>query len=565
MPKAPFILPVAALLASMMSMPATSRSRVLDHPFDVGRGLKTCPPFGCCECTPAFGRCLLGDESSVESRCGLGPSCAEQCPGVLQWKPLYRLARSNEVKMVHSWWPGEHGPAPAKHWPPAPKSGRFAVMFSGELRNFVATFHIATSNLVDSTSGTVHMYFDVWTNPTNPLANVSRALALSHKNTMAYVEEDMRDEMAIILKENQWVESVLRYCAVEISRFDCPVSVTHLSQLRKMWRAYKLVRGSGISYDLVVRSRPDATILVPINLRELRDEFGSRPSAQRAGGHFIAIPERDKFMVTDVFAVGTMQAIGAFVTPPEPYNQAVSETYASEVMLRSGFVRKKMTLFEDFDESRILASYYDAVKDYKAAGEDDPFKDKRPWRLLDPAATRGGKFSPLILAKGAFDQLGDTACFEDGSSCIPFYRMRFTFLLYMPMEQWFRAGALCLPKNRVFTKQQSDFIVLVGVGSSAPPSLSPISAVKKLWEDSGWYCLRLPTLASAHAKSISFACNLRQEYEGDFQSEAFGLESLAFDGLHLQDIVCPGGGRRKLHAPRRKNEGGVYDYGRLWL
>lgn len=67
-----------------------------------------------------------------------GKSCAEICPGDdLPWKPLYRATVAKEAELE-----GECEGDPTAKWGPmnAGTDGKFAIAFSGGLRNFITNW-----------------------------------------------------------------------------------------------------------------------------------------------------------------------------------------------------------------------------------------------------------------------------------------------------------------------------------------------------------------------------------------------------------------------------------------
>ena len=456
----------------------------------------------CCECTSSYGRCMLGDEFPLRSGCGIGPSCSIACKGEYAWKSTYRQARANETSLVRSWWKGGNAPAPARKWASPPSNGRFAVMFSGELRrNFIATFFSWASNVVQASGGAVDLYFDVWTHRLNPLSAASRDLARSHPNTKAYVEETFEEHDRGLHDDYPWLFEALQ---TENGTKAFPKS--HFGQMRKMWRAYKLVQASGIEYSLVVRGRPDATILQPLDLRSMHEEYSSYPSVRHANGHYIAIPERDPYsVITDVFAVGTMEAIAAFASPPLAFNQAVHEMFISDNLARHGFARSNRTILEEIKDP--LKNYQSICCRMKPPDVPDgtpiDLVDTQ-WELLPPD-TRAGQFSPLMSSTSAYHPYGDGTCSREGAACIPMLRLRFTFVLYAELNPWFYSEALCFNKKVLFAKLINNFLVAAGIGDSVSSS-SVVATSHEANDENGYYCLRVPALAEAHALSLAFAC-----------------------------------------------------------
>ena len=113
---------------------------------------------------------------------------------------------------------------------------------------------------MQASGGFVDLFFDVWCYPHNPLSGVARDLARSHPNTKVFVEETFEEHDAKLREEHPWLyqgfypeeERVLELRG-------------HYGQMRKMLRAFQLVQGSGVSYTLLVRGRPDTTILEPLD------------------------------------------------------------------------------------------------------------------------------------------------------------------------------------------------------------------------------------------------------------------------------------------------------------
>jgi hypothetical protein len=377
-------------------------------------------------------------------------------------------------------------------------------MFSGEIRrNFIASFFAWTTNVVQASGGAVHLYFDVWSDPFNLLSGISRDLALTHPNTKAYVEETFEDHERGLRKEHPWL-----YEGVPLNNDRARTLQSHYGQMRKMWRAFNLVRASGIQYTLVVRGRPDATILEPLDLRSLHIEMSRHRSVRHAQGHFIAIPERDTYStVTDVFAVGTMESIAAFASPPTAFTQATHEPHIMQNLQRHGFTRLNRTFLEEIMDP--LKEYLSVSGRTKHIEVPEGQKvridlDESPWQLIHPDV-RSGKFSPLISTVAAFQTLGDSSCARKGAACIPIYRLRFTFTLYMAARPWFSTGAVCFPNTAAFSMQTVKFLVAARIGVAT----SPNSAVAQLRADdlrSSHHCLIVPGLARAHSASVAFAC-----------------------------------------------------------
>ena len=70
------------------------------------------------------------------------------------------------------------------------------------------------------------------------------------------------------------------------------LSLSLSPQWRKVHLVHELIRESGRQYSLILRARPDATILEPFDLRALECDYGARASVRAAKGHWISVPER---------------------------------------------------------------------------------------------------------------------------------------------------------------------------------------------------------------------------------------------------------------------------------
>ena len=454
-----------------------------------------------CECTPFYGRGLQGDEFPLVKGCGEGPSCSEACDGNFTWKESYRQARANESALLRSWLRDNQAPTPAKKWPLPPNKARFAIMFSGEIRNnFIATFFTWTSNVVHPSGGYVHMFFDVWYNPRNPLSGVARDLARSHPNTKAYIEETFQEHDAKLRAEHPWL-----YQGFSRDRDEARALKGHYGQMRKMWRAYKLVQASGVPYTLVVRGRPDAAILQPLDLRALHIEMSRHPSVRRARGHYIAIPERDPFVqISDIFAIGTMESIAAFASPLTAFSQLMNEAHVERNLVWHGFARTDTVLAEELvhprRESRTVSN---RLKQQQELEANDP-SNATSWQLMNPSFRRGN-FSALMSTSIAFQPLGDRSCVLEGAACVPVYRIRFTSILYTALKPWFSVGAFCLPTTSFFAKQVSEFLVAANIGTLIKSNLTG-AASRTDDLRLGYHCLNIPSLSRALSNSMAFAC-----------------------------------------------------------
>jgi hypothetical protein len=113
----------------------------------------------CCECSEFFGWCSGGGGGGDENPflgCGnMGFSCADDCPGDYEWKKLYRESLKKTRETIEA-CDGD----PTKDWLPAVPGGRYAVAFSGGMRNFVSTYHSWMTNIIEPTGGdNIDLYF----------------------------------------------------------------------------------------------------------------------------------------------------------------------------------------------------------------------------------------------------------------------------------------------------------------------------------------------------------------------------------------------------------------------
>jgi hypothetical protein len=273
------------------------------------------------------------DEDPSSGCSGLHESCADICPGDYPWKKLYAESKIAEQKV----WSACDG-FPTKHWPKAKRGGRFAVAFSGGVRQFVAAYHSWITNVVDSSGGMVDFYFHVWEDEDtrgNAVSREGTRLAKECPHTKGFVGEKFRQHLQLLNEEQPTLRGVVNDTRTSwIGDFDAefnqgearPYYVgSGYSQWRKVNLAHEMVRKSGIDYSLILRARPDHTVLEPLDLREFERHFSNRTSVKKANGHFISIPERSKQVITDHWAIGTPEAMYEYATQALPYTTSCCE------------------------------------------------------------------------------------------------------------------------------------------------------------------------------------------------------------------------------------------------
>jgi hypothetical protein len=258
----------------------------------------------CCQCGTTYGVCILGDESPERGfGCKSKESCSHQCPGNYSWMQLYNESRRKEAR-IYAKCEGN----PSEHWQPAtpPGIGRFAVAFAGALRNFAATYHSWETNLIMATgSDLVDLYFHVWDDEYNPDGTAfkqARNLAMNSPYTKGFVMEHLKNYLQYInedlpnLPDQPPTESWLGAVVKEIKPNEIPpfrVGAGY-SQWRKVYLCLQMILKSKIVYGLILRARPDHTVLEPFDLSQLHRDYYKYKSVQRTKGHFIAIGERSK-------------------------------------------------------------------------------------------------------------------------------------------------------------------------------------------------------------------------------------------------------------------------------
>jgi len=173
------------------------------------------------------------------------------------------------------------------------------------MRNFIATFHSWKVNVIDASGGDVDLFFHVFVDQESHIdSTISREavkLAKFHPNTKGFVHEPFSKFMDLLNRDLpkaradtkiSWLGDIEEGIRIN-PKVNRPFRVeAGYSQWRKVWLVHEMIRNSGKQYSLIVRTRPDITVLYPLDLRKLQAELGSRESSKRARGHFISIPER---------------------------------------------------------------------------------------------------------------------------------------------------------------------------------------------------------------------------------------------------------------------------------
>jgi len=255
---------------------------------------------------------------------------------------LYRDSRAKEREIIASVNGGD--PTALPEWTPVPPpnaaSDRFAVVFAGGMHSFAACVHSWTSNVVEASGGNVDFYFHVWgdelTHVNSTKAQWARKLAKEHPSTKAYVEESFQMHLKLLERDEPKVEGGTSWIGDIEATFDKPGqrgaarpfrTGAGYSQWRKVFLGFELVKASGVQYAVLLKARPDITLLYPMDFRAMQRDFGGRPSAKLAKGHWLAMPERTFQVVVDHFAMGTPQAMYKYAAKPLPYTQACCEGY----------------------------------------------------------------------------------------------------------------------------------------------------------------------------------------------------------------------------------------------
>lgn len=295
---------------------------------------------------------------------------------------------------------------------------------------------------------------------TSALATEAQRLAQSLPETKAFVEEDFNEHAKLLQRDepsypssmsNGINRSWIAYPEAAHGHAHPFVIGATYSQFRKVYLCLRLVMASEQKYSLVLRARPDHIILEKFDLRHFASEFGSRPSVQRARGHFLAIPERAPQIVTDQFVIGTPQAVFAYAQKPLPFTAACCEGYVQRNLDMRCFVRGASQFNEEFTDPAALDLAVQQTS--PAEGADVP----NEWRTL-PRELRRSEYSPLILNHHVASSLGNQHCLRlerdaaspsavasgDGpGACIPLFRTRYMYIHRIVTRGWIGRGVVC--------------------------------------------------------------------------------------------------------------------------
>lgn len=145
----------------------------------------------CCDCAASFGRCIAnGREDPVKGCAGKGFSCVEACPGDYAWKAVYNETLMKEREQYQAC---EKDADPTKDWEPVKQGGSYAIVFSGGMHTFAASFGSWETQVIEASGAeNVDLYFHVWGDEGpyghGPVATATRTFAQGHPRTKAYVE-----------------------------------------------------------------------------------------------------------------------------------------------------------------------------------------------------------------------------------------------------------------------------------------------------------------------------------------------------------------------------------------
>jgi hypothetical protein len=333
------------------------------------------------------------------------------------------------------------------------------------------------------------------------VAREARRLARAYPNTKAYVEEDFEAYLDLLNAEQphptgdgvSWLNAIEHTLPNrQVAR---PFNVNAgYSQWRKVFLGLELVRRSGIAYSLIVRARPDTTVTTPIDLRQLEREVGSRPSAQRARGHFISVPERAKQLMVDQLALGTPEAMYAYAQQSFPYTVEYGEGQVARNLHLRCFARPDAVIAEE---------YSDPVR-AKQLGEASDRRDwdgtRHDWEVL-PRELRSGPFSPMLLTDLGTSTMGMRSCLAGGGNttrCVPVYRTKFMYYFRASVKAWFRTGGSCFQYMNEGEKT-ARFLVAAGLAEPQPKLEAQVKIVP---------CVRLPALKRAWDLSAAWLATL---------------------------------------------------------
>jgi hypothetical protein len=429
---------------------------------------------------------------------------------------LYRDSRAKERELGALVNGGD--PTALAGWPrvppPDPATDRFAVVFAGGMHSFAACVHSWTANVVDASGGKVDFYFHVWgdelAHVNSTKARWARQLAKGHPSTKAYVEESFSHHLKLLEHDEPRLAGGTSWIGDIEATFDKPGlrgaarpfrTGAGYSQWRKIFLGFELVKASGVKYAVLLKARPDVTVLYPLDFRTMQRDLGQRASAQRAKGHWFAMPERTFQVVVDHFAMGTPEAMYSFAAKPLPYTQACCEGYVWRNLVMRGFARTDEVNGEDFNDTSALQTLANAREQIQPRPEQ--------WGVV-PAHARGhsdahARWAPLILTSNALHVTGDFACTRPpkhagggAQACVPLYRTKFAYVFKARSEAWLGTGALCLRYTNDGTNTGA-FMVAAGLAHDAPDAEAVYG---------NGPCVIAPTLAAAFESAKAWLATL---------------------------------------------------------
>lgn len=122
---------------------------------------------------------------------------------------------------------------------------------------------------------------------------------------------------------------------------------------------------SGIKYDLVIRSRPDANVSPAINLQEIYDVLLPRPDVIVVPGNHISVG------YNDIFAIGladTMEKYCKIVDYVDHFNLVLNVKFHSEIM--STTILRSLGI--SWPNTNLIARLR-IIGEFKGGGDPDPF------------------------------------------------------------------------------------------------------------------------------------------------------------------------------------------------
>ena len=492
------------------------------------------------------------------------------CPGEHPWKLLYREAVRKEAALFDSCSrdPTAYWASPSTREGHRPGGSKFAIAFSGGMRNFVAVWHSWLTNVVNPSGGieNVHLFFHVWgdenTHSQSPIAVQSRELARSLTKVYgAFVEEKFTDHLALLFSDNHtsWLAAVenefrKKDIAIEAGSFAHSKANTRprphprpfvvgpgYSQWRKVYLAHELVKNasrrlSGGSeteyYDLIVRARPDHSIVQPTDLRDVLKDFSTRASSKPSRSHFLAMPERFQgqtftgrynhfglwkpgsltstlfLFLEDHFMIGSAAAMYRYAERPLPYTGACCEGYVQRNLHLRCFYRDANVIESEFigiDGESGAQSVESARKN--AHNHAELIGGSNHWSLV-PKNLRASNYSAHLNNPHTTMLFGYEGCPTNfrtkpqwGGGCIPVYRTRMLYIYNIVTSAWFDTGALCI--GRYANEHEAEFLIRAEIANETLPAV----AEKHRFGP----CLRIPALGAAHKLAEGYLASIGPE------------------------------------------------------